>query len=116
MDYVLAFIFCGSICVIAQLIYEYTTWTPGHITSLFVCIGSFLDLFHIYDKLIAIFQAGALLPITSFGHSIMHGALEKVNEYGLIGLAMGMFDQTASGITTAILFGVIVALIFKPKS
>ena len=116
MDYILAFIFCGSICVIAQLIYEYTDWTPGHITSLFVCIGSFLDLFHIYDKLVSIFHAGALLPITSFGHSLMHGALEKVNEYGLIGLTMAMFDLTAAGITTAILFGVIVALIFKPKS
>lgn len=116
MDYVLAFVFCGGICVIAQLIYEFTAWTPGHITSLFVCIGSFLDLFHIYDKLVNIFHAGALLPITSFGHSLMHGALEKVQEYGLLGLTMGMFDLTAAGITTAILFGFIVAIIFKPKS
>ena len=46
MDYVLAFVFCGAICVIAQLIYELTSWTPGHITSLFVCIVSLLDLFH----------------------------------------------------------------------
>ncbi|MFQ6862751.1 MAG: stage V sporulation protein AE [Beduini sp.] len=116
MDYILAFVFCGAICVIAQLIYELTSWTPGHITSLFVCIGSFLDLFHIYDRLIGIFHAGAMLPITSFGHSLMHGALEKVSEYGLLGLTMGMFDLTAAGITTAILFGFIVAIIFKPRS
>lgn len=116
MDYILAFIFCGSICVVAQLIYEYTAWTPGHITSLFVCIGSFLDLFHIYDKIVAIFHAGALLPITSFGHSLMHGALQKVNEYGFLGLFIGMFDLTAAGISAAIVFGVAVALIFKPKS
>ena len=50
MNYLLAFIFCGFVCVIAQLIYEYSKLTPGHITSLFVVIGAFLDLFHIYDS------------------------------------------------------------------
>ena len=54
MNYLLAFIFCGFVCVIAQLIYEYSKLTPGHITSLFVVIGAFLDLFHIYDKLVEI--------------------------------------------------------------
>lgn len=116
MTYLLAFLFCGSICLIAQILYEMTSWTPGHITSLFVCIGSFLDLFHIYDKLVAVFQAGALLPITSFGHSLMHGALAKVEEYGFLGLWMGMFDLTAAGITTAIIFGFFTAILFKPKS
>ena len=56
MNYLLAFIFCGFVCVIAQLIYEYSKLTPGHITSLFVVIGAFLDLFHIYDKPIEIFH------------------------------------------------------------
>ena len=116
MNYIMAFLFSGLICFIAQMIYDNTKLTPGHITSLFVVIGSFLDLFLIYDKLIKIFHAGALIPITSFGHSLMHGALAATKEYGIFGIAMGMFDLTAAGISAAILFSFLVAIFFKPKS
>lgn len=116
MAYVLSFLFCGGVCVIAQLIYDNTKLTPGHITSMFVCIGAALDLFHIYDVLVSIFHAGALLPITSFGHSLMHGALAATKEFGIFGLAMGVFDLTAAGISSAILFSFLAALIFKPRS
>lgn len=116
MNYILAFLFSGFVCLIAQFIYEKTKLTPGHICSLFVVIGSFLDLFHIYDKLVEIFHAGALIPITSFGHSLMHGAMAATKEYGIFGIAMGMFDLTAAGITAAILFSFIVAILFKPRS
>ena len=116
MDYFMAFLFSGGVCVVAQVIYDHTKLTPGHITSLFVVAGSFLDLFHIYDKLVDIFHAGALVPILSFGHSLMHGAMEATREFGVFGIAMGMFDYTASGITAAILFGFLTAVIFKAKS
>ncbi len=116
MRYLLAFVFCGLVCLLAQLIYDNTKLTPGHITSLFVVIGSFLDLFHIYDKLIDIFHAGALIPITSFGHSLMHGAMKATEQYGVFGIAMGMFDLTAAGISAAILFSFLTAVIFKSKS
>lgn len=111
-----SFLFCGLVCLIGQLIYDYTTLTPGHITSLFVVIGSFLDVFNIYDKFVEWFGAGALLPITSFGHSLMHGAMAKTSDQGFLGISMGMFDVTASGITSAILFAFIFAIFFKPKS
>lgn len=116
MIFILAFCFCGFVCAIAQLIYDNTKLTPGHITSLFVCVGALLDLFNIYDTLVEVFEAGALLPITSFGHSLMHGALEASSQYGIFGLAMGMFDLTAAGISSAILFSFIIAVISKPKS
>ncbi|MEE0965860.1 MAG: stage V sporulation protein AE [Bacilli bacterium] len=116
MNYLLAFLFSGFVCLVAQFIYEKTKLTPGHITSLFVVIGSFLDLFHIYDKIIEIFHAGALIPITSFGHSLMHGAMAATEEYGIFGIAMGIFDLTAAGISAAILFSFLIAIIFKPKS
>ena len=116
MNYILAFLFSGLICFLAQVIYDNSKLTPGHITSLFVVIGSFLDLFHIYDRLVDIFHAGALIPITSFGHSLMHGAMEATKQYGIFGVAIGMFDLTAAGITAAILFGFLVAIIFKPRS
>ena len=116
MNYLLAFLFSGFVCLVAQFIYEKTKLTPGHITSLFVVIGSFLDLFHIYDKIIEIFHAGALIPITSFGHSLMHGAMAATEEYGIFGIAMGIFDLTSAGISAAILFSFLIAIIFKPKS
>ena len=56
-----------------------------------------------------------MVPITSFGHSLIHGALAKANDFGIIGLLMGMFDLTATGITSAIIFSFIFALIFKPR-
>ena len=116
MNYIMAFLFSGLVCFLAQMIYDNSKLTPGHITSLFVVLGSFLDLFHIYDKLVEIFHAGALIPITSFGHSLMHGAMAATEEYGIFGIAMGMFDLTAAGISAAILFAFLAAMIFKPKS
>lgn len=115
MIFLYAFLVGGVICGIGQLILDKFKLTPGHITALFVVLGAILDSFNLYDKLIELAGAGALLPITSFGHSLLHGALEKANEVGFIGIGMGMFDLTASGITASILFAFIVALIFKPK-
>ena len=115
MIYLYSFLFAGFICLIAQLILDNTKLTPGHITSLFVIIGSFLDVFNIYDKIVQCVGAGALVPITSFGHLLMHGAMTKASEVGFIGLSMGMFDLTASGITSAIFFAFIFSLFCKPR-
>lgn len=111
-----SFLFCGAVCLIAQIILDNTKLTPGHITSLFVVLGAFLDSFSFYDKIIKVVGGGALLPITSFGHSLIHGALAKANVYGIMGIMMGMFDLTAVGITAAIIFAFIFTLIFKPKN
>ena len=111
-----SFLFCGFLCMIAQIILDNTKLTPGHITSMFVVFGALLDSFGIYDWIIKHVGGGALLPITSFGHSLIHGALASTNSNGFIGLMMGMFDLTATGITTAIIFSFIFSLIFKPKN
>ena len=111
-----SFLFCGFICMISQIILDNSKLTPGHITSILVVIGAFLDSFSIYDKIIKVVGGGAMVPITSFGHSLIHGALAKSNQYGKVGILMGMFDLTATGITSAIIFSFIFALIFKPKN
>lgn len=116
MIYVYSFLFAGFVSMIGQLILDNTKLTAGHITSLFVVIGAFLDSFSVYDKIIAYVGGGALVPITSFGHSLIHGALAKANEYGLIGILMGMFDLTASGITAAIIFTFVFSLFCRPKN
>lgn len=116
MLYFNSFLFCGFICLIGELILDNSKLTTGHITSLFVVIGAFLDTFGIYDFIIKKVGGGSLIPITSFGHSLIHGALAKTNSMGIIGIFMGMFDLTATGITAAIIFSFLCALIFKPKN
>lgn len=116
MIYINSFLFCGLICLIGQVILDNTKLSAGHITSIFVVVGSFLDTFSIYDQIINHVGAGALVPITSFGHSLIHGALSKAADMGIMGLLMGMFDLTASGITAAIVFTFIFTLFFRPKN
>lgn len=116
MIFVNAFLVCGGICLAGQLIYDHSKLTAGHITSLFVVIGAALDTLGWYDKLLEFAGMGAGLPITSFGHSLIHGALAQAQKEGLMGILLGMFDLTAAGITSAILFAFLTALVFKPKS
>lgn len=115
MIYLNSFIFCGLVCLIGQLILDNSKLTPGHITTIFVILGSFLDIFNIYDKIILWAGGGALVPITSFGHLLIHGAMTSANDLGFMGLMTGMFNLTASGITAAIVFSFVLSFIFKPK-
>lgn len=115
MIYVTAFLFAGFVCAIGQIILDNTKLTPGHVTSMFVVVGAALDVFSIYDKFVIWAGGGALVPITSFGHLLMHGAIEKAYEYSILGLGMGMFDLTSSGIISAIVISFFLSLIFKPK-
>ena len=115
MTFFFAFIFCGTVCMISQLILDNTKLTPGHVTSLFVVIGAFLDIFGIYDKIVLYCGAGAIIPITSFGHLLIHGAMDIASEMGPIGLSFGIFNLTSAGISIAIVCSFILSLIFKPK-
>ncbi|WP_000348321.1 stage V sporulation protein AE [Bacillus cereus] len=115
MDFVYAFIVGGIICVIGQLLLDFVKLTPAHLMATFVVVGAILDSFELYDKLIKFAGAGATVPITSFGHSLLHGALEAAEKHGYLGIGIGMFSLTSSGISAAILFAFFVALICKPK-
>ncbi|MED1863600.1 stage V sporulation protein AE [Fictibacillus nanhaiensis] len=115
MEFFWEFIVGGVICVIGQLMMDVMKLTPAHVTTSFVVIGALLDAFGIYDKLINFAGAGATVPITSFGHSLLHGAMASAEEHGFIGIAMGIFELTSAGISSAVLFGFLVAVIFEPK-
>jgi stage V sporulation protein AE len=115
MEYLLAFLVGGAICVIGQLLLDIIKLTPAHVMSAFVVSGAILDGFGLYDKLIEFAGAGATVPITSFGHSLLHGAMEQAREHGFIGIGIGIFELTSAGISAAILFAFIMAIIFKPK-
>ena len=115
MTYIYAFLFCGLVCLIAQIILDNTKLTPGHVTSIFVVIGAFLDVFGIYDKIVLYAGAGALIPITSFGHLLIHGAMDSVSSLGPLGLALGIFNLTSAGISLAVFLAFILSLISKPR-
>ena len=99
----------------AQFILDLFELTPGVITAIFVMLGAVLEFFDIYDKLIKFSGAGALLPITSFGHSLADGAYNKAVETNFLGIFTGMFSNVSAGITFAIVLSVLTAVFFKPK-
>ncbi len=115
MEYFIAFAVGGAICLLGQLLLDVFKLTPTHMMSTLVVIGALLDGFHLYDRLIDFAGAGATVPITSFGHSLVHGAMSEADRYGFLGVGMGIFEVTSVGISTSILFGFLVAIVFKPR-
>lgn len=94
--------------------------TPAHVMATLVVTGAVLDGIPlgkttVYDKLIDFAGAGATVPITSFGHALVHGAISEAERHGIIGIITGIFELTSAGISSAIIFGFLAALIFKPK-
>lgn len=116
MEYLSAFIVGGIICVIGQILMDTTKLTPARILVIFVTVGAILGAFGIYDKLVEIGGAGATVPLPGFGNSLAKGAIKAVKEQGLIGAFTGGITGTAAGITAAIFFGYIMALLFNPKT
>ncbi|WP_338453011.1 stage V sporulation protein AE [Niallia oryzisoli] len=116
MDFFRAFTVGGLICVIGQTMFDVFKLTPGHTLRTLVVVGAILNGLGLYEPLIDFARAGAtIIPITSFGNSLVHGAMQEAEKHGLVGLLTGMFEVTSSGISAAIVFGMIGALIFKPK-
>lgn len=113
--FVNAFIVGGLICVIGQILLDVCKLTPAHTMSVLVVSGAILDGLGLYEPLIDFAGAGATVPITSFGNSLVHGALTEAEQNGLIGIITGIFEVTSAGISSAIIFSFIAALIFRPK-
>ncbi len=113
--YLAAFLVGGVICVIGQLLMDLTPFTPAHILSGFVVAGGIMAGFGLYEPLIEFAGAGASLPISSFGNALVQGAMREAARSGVIGVLTGMFELTSTGITAAIIFAFLVALVFNPK-
>ncbi|KKO51292.1 stage V sporulation protein AEB [Paenibacillus sp. DMB20] len=89
--------------------------TPAHTMSTLVVAGAVADAFGLYDPLVKFAGAGASVPITSFGNSLVHGALSELERDGWIGVVTGIFEVTSAGISSAIIFSFLAALIVRPK-
>lgn len=115
MIFLKAFIVGGLICVVGQLLIDWTKMTPARILVTFVCLGVLLGGLGIYPKLVEFAGAGATIPLTGFGNSLAQGVEEAVQKDGLMGAITGGFTACAGGVTVAMLSGLIVAVIAKPK-
>ena len=116
MDYLKAFVVGGLICVIGQILIDKTKLTPARILVTFVMAGAFLQLFGLYEPLVKFAGCGATVPLLGFGYSLCNGIKEAIDKTGMIGILTGGLTATAAGISAALVFGFLVAVIFKPKS
>ena len=113
MAYIFSFLFCGFVCAIAQLIYDKTKFSPGHITSLFVLIGILLEAFGVYSILIENLPGGASLPILNFGYLLASSVRKGIIEYGFIGIFKNMFVPVSGSLSVVIVSGAVAGFIKK---
>lgn len=115
MDYIKAFVIGGLLCVLGQILIDKTKLTPARILVSYVVIGVFLGAIGVYEPFAEFAGAGATVPLTGFGNILAKGVKEAVQEKGLLGIFTGSLKAAASGITAAIIFGLLAGLIFKAK-
>lgn len=115
MDYILAFIVGGLICVIVQILMDNTKLLPGRIMVLLVCSGAVLGAVGVYEPFAKWAGAGATVPLLGFGNVLYQGVKKAVDAEGFIGLFKGGFSACAVGVSAALIFGYLCSLIFKPK-
>ena len=113
--YIKAFVVGGIICMIGEVLILKTQLTSARILVGYVTVGVILGALGLYKPIIDFAGAGATVPLTGFGYTLAHGAMEAVKEEGLFGAFTGGVKAGAGGIAAAVFFGYLAALIFKPK-
>ena len=113
--YLNAFWVGGLLCAVAQILIEKTKLTPARILVTFVVSGVILGSVGFYDKLLEIGGAGASVPITGFGNTLIKGVYKGIKEHGFLGIFTGGTAAAAGGIAASVFFGFMAAIIFNPK-
>lgn len=115
MEYLKAFFIGGLFCLTGQILIDKTKLTPARILVGYVVAGVILTAVGLYQPIADFCGAGASVPLTGFGFTLAKGVKEAVNQDGFLGILTGGLKATAGGITAAMVAGLIVSLIFKPK-
>lgn len=110
-----AFLVGGTLCIIGQILMDKTKLTSGRILVLYVCVGCVLGGVGMYQHLEGFGGAGATIPLTGFGFRLAEGVMKEVDSAGILGVFTGGLKAAAGGITAAVVFAFIVALIAKPR-
>lgn len=115
MIYLYCFLCGGILCVIGQFLIDLTNLTPARILTGYVVAGVILQAIGVYQPIVDWAGCGATVPLTGFGYSLAKGVEKAVAEKGLVGVMTGGLSATAGGIAAAVVFGLIAALLFKPR-
>ena len=115
MQYLQAFLCGGVLCAIGQLLIDKTQLTPARILTGYVVAGVLLQAVGVYQYVVDWGGAGATVPLTGFGYCLAKGVAKAVAEKGILGAFTGGLTATAGGVAAAVFFGVLMAIIFKPK-
>ena len=116
MEYLKAFAIGGLLCFIGQILIDKTKLSPARILVGYVVVGVLLGAIGIYEPIAEFAGAGTTVPLTGFGYSLAKGVKEAIREDGFLGILTGGLKATAGGITAAILGGLIMSFLFKPKN
>ena len=116
MIFLKAFIIGGIICVVGQLLIDLTKLTPARILVSFVVLGVLLGALGLYQPIVEFAGAGATVPLTGFGNMLVQGTQKAIREKGALGILTGPLSSASVGITVAMMSGLVVALVTKPKS
>ena len=114
MDYLNAFLCGGILCAIGQILIDKTKLTPARILTGYVVAGVVLSALGLYEPIAQWGGAGATVPLTGFGHLLAKGVGKAVAEQGWLGVLTGGLTAAAGGVTAAMVFGVVMALLCKP--
>ena len=115
MEYLKAFLCGGFLCLLGQILIDRTSLTPAKILVCYVTAGVVLSGLGLYQPLADWAGAGATVPLTGFGHLLARGAREAVAQDGLLGAFTGGAAAAAGGITAALFFGFLIALVGRSK-
>lgn len=115
MEYLNAFLCGGLLCAVGQIILDRTNLTPARILTGYVVAGVFLQAVDVYQYVVDWGGAGATVPLTGFGYTLAKGVAKAVAEQGLLGVTTGGLTAAAGGIAAAVVFGLLMAVLFRPK-
>ncbi|MBR2483198.1 MAG: stage V sporulation protein AE [Oscillospiraceae bacterium] len=114
MNYLGAFLCGGLLCAIGQILIDKTTLTPARILTGYVVAGVLLTALGLYEPIVKWGGAGATVPLTGFGYCLANGVKKAVMEDGIIGAFTGGLTATAGGIAAAVVFALLITLLFRP--
>ncbi|MDY2694293.1 SpoVA/SpoVAEb family sporulation membrane protein [Gemmiger sp.] len=115
MNYVWAFAVGGAICVVGQLLMDYTKLTPARILTGYVVAGVVLSAVGWYAPLVELAGAGASVPLLGFGHLLAQGVQQAVDEVGLPGALTGGLSAASGGVAASLIFAVAAAAVGKSR-
>lgn len=115
IQYLKVFLTGGLLCVVGEALILKTKLTPARILVLYITAGVLLSAAGLYAPLVRFGAAGATVPLTGFGHALAQGAIAAVQEKGALGAFIGGLQAAAGGISAAVFFGFLAAVLFQPK-